>query len=317
MINALLVLDKPAAITSHDVVNRVRRITGERSVGHLGTLDPMATGVLPLVLGRFTRLAQFFNDSSKVYEGEIRFGFATDTYDADGSPVGAISSVQPTLAEIHRRLPAFTGRILQLPPIYSAKKINGVAAYKLARNDKPVEMKPVEVQVSRFEIQSVWGDRARFVAEVSAGTYIRSLAHDLGQALGCGAHLAQLRRTRAGQFDLSHAVTLGHLTQHHCQNTPETLNSSTGPMSDNGYSTIVQAHEGREAPYLHPRRILTQMPCVTATPEGIAYLRNGRAVNLPEFSDAPLVKVFASQNDLVAIAQRIAGTLFQPKVVLG
>ena len=215
MINAVLVLDKPAAFTSHDIVNRVRRITGERSVGHLGTLDPMATGVLPLVLGRYTRLAQFFTESSKVYEGEIRFGFSTDTYDAEGEAVGPVSSAQPTLGEVQQHLPALTGRILQLPPIYSAKKINGVAAYKLARKDKPVEMKSVEVVVHSFEIQSVWADRARFVAEVSAGTYIRSLAHDLGQALGCGAHLSQLRRTQAGEFRLSEAVTLDELATYH------------------------------------------------------------------------------------------------------
>jgi tRNA pseudouridine55 synthase len=234
MINAVLVLDKPAAFTSHDIVNRVRRITGERSVGHLGTLDPMATGVLPLVLGRFTRLAQFFNDSSKVYEGEIRFGFSTDTCDAEGEATGPVSSAQPTLGEIHHYLPALTGRILQTPPVYSAKKINGVAAYKLARKDKPVEMKPVEVVVHRFEIQSVWADRARFVAEVSAGTYIRSLAHDLGQALGCGAHLTQLRRTQAGEFKLSQAVTLDDLAKYHSSGAQNvsTDNLSEYPLSD-------------------------------------------------------------------------------------
>src|ERR1039458_8903715 len=167
MTNALLVLDKPAAFTSHDIVNRVRRITGERSVGHLGTLDPMATGVLPLVLGRFTRLAHFFNDSLKVYEGEIRFGFATDTYDAEGEVVGPVSCTQPSLDEIHRHLPALTGRIQQLPPVYSAKKINGVAAYKLARKDKPVEMKPVEVVVHRFEIQSLCRSEERRVGKES------------------------------------------------------------------------------------------------------------------------------------------------------
>jgi tRNA pseudouridine55 synthase len=234
MINAVLVVDKPANLTSHDVVNRVRRITGERSVGHLGTLDPMATGVLPLVLGRFTRLAQFFNDSSKVYEGEIRFGFATDTYDAEGTAVGAVCCVQPTLAEIHLQLPALTGRILQLPPAFSAKKINGVAAYKLARKEQPVEMRPVEVEVRRFEIQSVWGDRARFIAEVSAGTYIRSLAHDLGRALGCGAHLAQLRRTQAGQFDLSQAVNIELLENYHTKTQDKAPEPSTAATSDNG-----------------------------------------------------------------------------------
>jgi tRNA pseudouridine55 synthase len=325
MVNAVLVLDKPPALTSHDVVNRVRRITGERSVGHLGTLDPMATGILPLVLGRFTRLAQFFNDSVKVYEGEICFGFSTDTYDAEGEPVGPISSVQPTLGDIHRHLPPLIGRILQSPPIYSAKKINGVAAYKLARKDKPVEMKPVEVEVRRFEIQSVWGNRARFVAEVSAGTYIRSLAHDLGQGLGCGAHLSQLRRTQAGEFNFSQTVSLEYLANYHATER-EQPTSPTPPsvaMSDNAYSDKSETDSIQNVtaqtpafPYLHPRQILSRLPSVTVTPEVLAAIRNGRAINLAEFSDAPLVKVFANQQLLLAVAQRIAGTLFQPKVVL-
>jgi tRNA pseudouridine55 synthase len=312
MTNAVLVLDKPAAFTSHDVVNRVRRITGERSVGHLGTLDPMATGVLPLVLGRFTRLAQFFTDAAKVYEGEIRFGFSTDTYDAEGEPVGPVSAAQPTLAEIHRHLPSLTGRILQLPPIYSAKKINGVAAYKLARKDKPVEMKPVEVDVRRFEIQSVCEDRARFIVEVSAGTYIRSLAHDLGQALGCGAHLSQLRRTHAGEFDLSQAATLDQLA------TYQTSLTQTLPVANlSEYSlSDVASPASNPSPYLHPRLILTKFPSVTAPPETVSAIRNGRSINLSDYSDAPLVKVFADQLTLVAIARRIAGTLFHPKVVL-
>lgn len=323
MINAVLVLDKPAAFTSHDIVNRVRRITGERSVGHLGTLDPMATGVLPLVLGRFTRLAQFFNDGSKVYEGEIRFGFSTDTYDGEGEAVGPVSSAQPSLREIHRHLPALTGRILQLPPVYSAKKINGVAAYKLARKDKPVEMKPVEVVVHRFEIQSVSGDRARFVAEVSAGTYIRSLAHDLGQALGCGAHLTQLRRTQAGEFSLSQSISLDTLSQYHSSlmQSSSVVNLSEYPLSDflEGVKAAAIHNISSVAPvspYLHPRQVLARLPSVTAASEVVAAIRNGRSVNLPEFSNAPLVKVFADQQLLIAIAQRIAGTLFQPRVVL-
>lgn len=234
MIDAVLVLDKPAGFTSHDVVNRVRRITGERSVGHLGTLDPMATGVLPLVLGRYTRLAQFFHSDRKVYEGEIRFGFSTDTYDAQGEPVGSVVVAQPNLGEIQHHLPAFTGRILQTPPAFSAKKINGVAAYKLARKEKPVELKPVEVEVRRFEVESICGDRARFVAEVSAGTYIRSLAHDLGQALGCGAHLTELHRTQAGEFTLNQAVTLEMLASYHPASTQggPTVNLSECPLSD-------------------------------------------------------------------------------------
>jgi len=323
MINAILVLDKPAALTSHDVVNRVRRITGERSVGHLGTLDPMATGVLPLVLGRYTRLAQFFNESSKTYEGEIRFGFATDTYDADGLALEPISSAQPTLAQIQHELAAFNGCIQQTPPVYSAKKINGVAAYKLARKDKVVEMKPVAVQVHRFQIQSVWGDRARFVAEVSAGTYIRSLAHDLGQALGCGAHLTELRRTQAGEFTLSQAVSLEELASYHesLKRISQPTDLSEYPLSD--ISNIAESPAIQpsvvptpQSPYLHPRQILNGFPSVTAAPQAIAAIRNGRSVNLPEFSEAPLVKVFADQRLLVAVVQRVAGTLFQPRVVL-
>jgi len=321
MINAVLVLDKPAGFTSHDIVNRVRRITGERSVGHLGTLDPMATGVLPLVLGRFTRLAQFFNDASKVYEGEIRFGFATDTYDAEGEPVGTIQNAEPSFEDIQRNLPALTGIIQQTPPAYSAKKINGVAAYKLARNDQPVELKPVEVTVHRFEILSVSGDRARFVTEVSAGTYVRSLVHDLGQALGYGAHLSELRRIRAGEFNISTAATLEDLERFHytraakTRETPDLVLSAT---SDNAYSDKLTngAIQSLATPYLHPRQILCSFPSVTASPEVITAVRNGRSVNLPEFSDAPLVKVFANQQLLLAIMHRVAGTLFQPKVVL-
>jgi len=312
MVNGILVLDKPAACTSHDIVNRIRRITGERSVGHLGTLDPMATGVLPLVLGRYTRLAQFFNDGVKVYDGEICFGFSTDTYDAEGEAVGPLSNAQPTLSEIQRHLPALTGRILQLPPAYSAKKINGVAAYKLARKDQPVALKPVAVNVRRFEIQAVSGDRARFVAEVSAGTYIRSLAHDLGQALGCGAHLSQLRRTQAGEFTLSQAVSLDTVAAYH-----------TGPAD---FAPVVNLSEyslsdiegvGIESPYLHPRLILPAFPSHISDPATIASLRCGRSVNLADFSDAPLVKCFADQTRLVAICRRIAGTLFHPAVVIG
>lgn len=344
MINAALVLDKPAGLTSHDVVNRVRRITGERSVGHLGTLDPIATGVLPLLLGRFTRLAQFFNDSRKVYEGEIRFGFATETYDCEGGPLGAISSIRPSLEEIQRHLASLTGHIQQTPPAYSAKKIHGVPAYKLARQDKVVEMKPVAVEVYRFEVHSVEGDRARFLAEVSAGTYIRALAHDLGQALGCGAHLSELRRTRSGEFDISQAIGLDELAEQHraaqesAQAGPPQSAAGEGrnwaareaelaPISrtsDNEYSdkfakvAVEPAAERpqRPSPYLHPRRMLPAFPAVTASAQCIAAIRNGRSINLPEFSDAPLVKVFAGQRLLVAVVQRIAGTLFQPRVVL-
>src|SRR5438105_1548629 len=176
--NGVLVVDKPAGMTSHDVVARLRRITGERSVGHLGTLDPIATGVLPLVLGRMTRLAQFYTGSDKRYEGEIRLGWATDTYDAEGEPLSPGTQVQVTLEEVRAAAERFKGEIQQLPPPFSAKKIAGVPAYKLARKKKEVSLQPVRVMVHEFEIEKIEADIICFRAHVSAGTYLRSIAHE-------------------------------------------------------------------------------------------------------------------------------------------
>ena len=193
--NGVLIIDKPAGLTSHDVVNRVRRILHERSVGHLGTLDPIATGVLPLVVGNMTRLAQFYTSSEKTYEGVIRFGFATDTYDAEGQPTGPPQPVSLSLEEVQQLASQFRGVIDQVPPPFSAKKIQGVPAYKLARKQKEFTLSPVRVEVKEFEILNVENDRANFRARVASGTYMRSVAHDMGQEMGCGAHLESLRRT--------------------------------------------------------------------------------------------------------------------------
>ena len=225
--NGVIIIDKPAGWTSHDVVNRMRRILGQRSVGHLGTLDPLATGVLPLVTGSLTRLAQFYTTSEKTYEGVIRFGFATNTYDADGDPlepavgpacsdhvgtaaVGSPSGRSPDLdLDTLQQLAAkFHGLIEQTPPPFSAKKIHGVPAYKLARKQQEVILKPVQVEIKEFAILSVDGDRAHFRARVSSGTYMRSIAHEMGQLLGPGAHLESLRRTAVAEFDLTQAHTL-------------------------------------------------------------------------------------------------------------
>lgn len=298
--DAVLVIDKPAGITSHDVVARVRKLLSERSVGHLGTLDPSATGVLPLLIGRFTRLAQFFAAGTKTYEGVIRLGFATDTYDADGEPLGAPQSVQVSLEELERATAGLTGEIDQQPPKFSAKKVAGVPAYKLARKNKEVELKKVRVKVHRFEVQKLEGDRARFTAEVSAGTYVRSLAHELGEKVGIGAHLAELCRTRSGEFSLDQAVKLDVLSELREKATIDGQNIDTliGEFS------------------VHPRRILSDMPAITVNDETAGLIANGRAVNLPDFSSAGQVRVFLGQEQLIAIAGRVAGTLFQPKVVL-
>jgi tRNA pseudouridine55 synthase len=290
-LNGVMVVDKPAGWTSHDVVARMRKILGERSIGHLGTLDPMATGVLPLVVGKMTRLCQFYGDSEKSYEGTIRFGFATDTYDADGDPSGPAQEVKVTVEEIADAVGEFVGNIRQTPPPFSAKKIKGVPAYKLARKQQPVEIEPVDVEVREFVITAMDCDCCGFRCRVSSGTYVRSIAHELGEKLGCGAHLASLRRTAVAEFQLEHAHTLENVAE--------------------------AAGNGRVADmFVHPRQVLPAIPCVTADDATIGNIRFGRSVNLAEFSGAKWVKVFAGQAELICMAQRVAGSLFHPKVVL-
>jgi tRNA pseudouridine55 synthase len=293
-VNGLIVIDKPAGMTSHDVVGILRRITGEKSIGHLGTLDPMATGVLPLVLGKFTRLARYFSAAEKSYSGTIRFGFATDTYDAEGQPSGPECWPHGPLTreEIYAAAARFHGEMEQLPPAFSAKKIAGTPAYKLAREGKVVKLKTAAICIHSFEILSLQGAEAAFTMSISAGGYVRSVAHELGQDLGCGAHLCSLRRTQAGVFTLAGARTLEELQ----------------PLAGN--------LEALDEMCVHPRTLLPEMPSVTGDAMSLGRLRNGAQANLPEFSRAPLVKVFAGQRELVGIARRVAGTLFQPVVGL-
>jgi len=289
--NGLLVLDKPPGMTSHDVVAIVRRATAEKSIGHLGTLDPMATGVLPLLLGKYTRLAQFFGHADKHYTGHIRFGFATDTFDADGIPTTDTKPLTQSFADLQALSKKFHGDMDQLPPIFSAKKINGVAAHKLARAGAEVAVKPARITIHHFKLTSLDGDTAAFTMSVSAGGYVRSVAHELGQLTGCGAHLSSLRRTQAGAFTLQQAISIDQLKS----------------------SSIAEL----EARLPHPRTLLPEMPSVTVDDQLAGRLRNGMQVNLPDFSQAPLIKVFTAPTELLAIGRRIAGTLMQPIVVLG
>ena len=278
-------------MTSHDVVARLRRVTGEQSIGHLGTLDPMATGVLPLLLGKFTRLAQFYGSHEKAYIGTIRFGFSTDTYDAEGMPTSA--PVKPSLTIEHIRSVAvrFRGDLDQLPPPISAKKIGGKAAYTIARSGETPKLKTARIHIAEFAITSFDGELAAFIMRISSGGYVRSVAHELGQILGPGAHLATLRRTASGPFTIEQAI----------------------PLAD----AESFAREGCLVARLpHPRTLLPELPAVTTDDQTLARLRNGMQINLPEFTQAPVVKVFYGQRDLVAIGKRIAGTLFQPTIVL-
>jgi tRNA pseudouridine55 synthase len=253
----------------------------------------MATGVLPLLMGKFTRLAQYFSSAEKRYTGTIRLGVATDTYDADGEPIGEESHPALTINELRAAAARFRGEMDQMPPPFSAKKIAGTPAYKLARAGKPVELKTAKITIRSFELTALTGNEVAFALSISAGGYLRSVAHELGQDLGCGAHLSSLRRTQAGVFSLHDARTL------------QSLEMFAGNVA------------ALEAYCIHPRNLLAEMPSVTGDEFTLGRLRNGAQANLPEFSQAHLVKVFAGQRDLVGIARRVAGTLFQPVVVMG
>ena len=211
--DGVIVVDKPPGISSHGAVQRMRRIAGERRVGHLGTLDPLGTGVLPLVLGKATRLSQFFLGHEREYEATIRFGFATSTYDKEGEPVGEVSTPEIDRTELEAAMERFRGPIDQMPPPVSAKKIGGVPAYKLARQNQPVNLKTARVEIYELELLDVDGPCADIRMRTSAGAYVRSLAHDLGAALGCGGHVTALRRTAMGEFDLDGARTFEQLEE--------------------------------------------------------------------------------------------------------
>jgi tRNA pseudouridine55 synthase len=274
----------------------VRRATGEKSIGHLGTLDPMATGVLPLLLGRYTRLAQFFSQAEKQYTGTIRFGFATDTYDAEGTPAAELQPLTHDLGALQQMAKHFSGEMDQMPPVFSAKKLGGVPAHQLARAGLPVPVKPARIFIHDFQLLSLQGDTAEFAMTVSAGGYVRSVAHELGAMAGCGAHLASLRRTRAGVFTLAQAITLEQLK-----------NAASTEDAARVFAELLP----------HPRTLLPEIPAVTVNEQTAGHMRNGMQVNLPEFSRAPLVKVFTSPTELIGMARRVAGTLMQPHVMIG
>src|SRR6201991_1905615 len=209
-----LVIDKPKGKRSHDVVDAVRHLAGMRQIGHLGTLDPLATGVLVLLLGRATRLVQVFSGRRKRYSAGFRFGVATNTFDSDGESEG--TDATPTALDrgvLERFAMERVGRFEQMPPAFSAKKIHGRPAYELARKKQVVELKPVEVEVFEYKLTEIDGSIARFVIECSSGTYIRALAHEMGQKLGCGAHLAEISRLAVGEFSLEQAIKLEELAE--------------------------------------------------------------------------------------------------------
>ncbi|HJU41346.1 MAG TPA: tRNA pseudouridine(55) synthase TruB [Vicinamibacterales bacterium] len=301
--NGVLVVDKPEGPTSHDVVTLTRRMLGVSRIGHTGTLDPLATGVLPLVIGRATRLAQFLTASDKSYEATIAFGRSTDTYDSKGRETSACDR-RPTRAQLDAALEKFRGEFEQTPPAYSAKNIDGERSYELARKAarsavaRPVRRspegeggstkvetrpKPVIVAARTLEVLGFDGDTAMLSMTVTAGFYVRSLAHDLGEALACGAVLVALRRTRSGEFGLDSAVPLAELLQ----SKREDLAHRLIPMS----------------------RLLADLPAVTLKgSDTLARLRNGVEMGpndlmAPAAPDAPIVRLLTPDGDLAGLAR--------------
>ena len=298
----VLVIDKPAGPTSHDVVAVVRRALGVDRVGHTGTLDPLATGVLPLVIGRATRLSVFLTSADKEYVARIRFGSTTDTYDAEGlsadlAPVTA-SSVPRSAGEITDALRRFRGSYLQHPPAYSAKKVAGTPAYKLARQKKATDIKPVQVHVRDLELTHYADGSAEVRLVCSSGFYVRSFAHDLGQVLGCGAYLEGLRRTGAGSFTLDEAV----------------------PLAD-----VVADPSAAVARMIPMDRLLTNLPAAVLTEEGFRKASHGNTLTGGDFRLAPGLDQSAEGNRLrlldgagrlVGIANAAPGGLLHPSIVL-
>ena len=303
-LDGVLVVDKPQGITSHDVVTRVRRLLSTKRVGHIGTLDPMATGVLPLVLERATRLAPFLSAGDKVYHAVIHLGVTTDTYDATGTVVEAGTRVPAATidrAAIEVVAKRFTGTFLQTPPPYSAKKIGGVRAYRLARRQTPVTPQPVEVAVRSVEIEALEDTRLSCRVTCAPGFYMRSLAHDLGEALGVGGCLEQLRREQSGAFSLADAISLHTLE----------LKANTAPSSIAPLNTL-----------------LPELPSVVVTDRGAGLAAHGNTLMGSDFQAGPgpavtrapegpaRVRVYDCHGTLLAIADQRAPGVLHPRIVL-
>ncbi len=290
MTTGVLVVNKPAGMTSHDVVNRVRRLAGIRRVGHTGTLDPMATGVLVLLLGPATRLSRFAAAGKKRYEGVIRLGQTTTTYDAEGTLVEE-RTVDVALPEIREALTRFTGRITQIPPMYAAIKVGGQKLYELARKGQEIEREPRVVTIYTIDLLDWSPPDVTVAVTCSSGTYIRSLAHDLGQALGCGAHLHALRRTANGPFKLAQSHSLADLQQ-------------------------LRDEDRFEDALRPPHAALGSMPVAVLSPAQEQAVRYGQQIAL----SIPGVDTYAQARDrnnrLIAVLTKLDESLYRPTVVL-
>lgn len=292
--NGLVLIDKPAGYTSHDVVNLWRKLAKTKRAGHLGTLDPMATGLLALVTGPATRLAQYFGESDKTYIAEITFGIVSDTYDAQALTTDTGVSPPSDLASIERVLDSFRGRFEQTPPPVSAKKIQGVPAYKLARKQIPVDLKPVAVEVKRLAIETFAPPRLELSITCSAGTYVRALAHDCGQKLGCGAVLSKLRRTQLGEFTIEQSRTVEELGEL--------------AVADRLSEAIIPAGQ-----------LLSTFPTAYCDAFTEAQIRQGRDFRTSPFVVPPgarFVKALSHSGELIAIGELRMPNVYHPATVL-
>ena len=311
-IDGILVIDKPSGKTSHDVVETVRRLVGFRQIGHLGTLDPLATGVLVLALGRATRLARFYGARRKRYTCAVRFGFATDTYDADGEAVGPDAAPALDAGTLEKFAEGFLGKIQQMPPAYSAKKIRGRPAHQLARKQKPVNLEAVEVEVNEFRLTSVEGSCARFSVECGSGTYIRSLAHDMGKLQGSGAHLAEISRTAVGEFTLDQAVGLAELMEDAKSGAIDArVIKLENMLPDLPRTTVLPIVEKRVR---HGAKFTVS---VAQIQPGNSVAAQGAPAQLDSGEWQPSrLRVFNQQGQLIAIAEPVVPRTYQPIVVL-
>ena len=292
--DGVLLIDKPAGLTSHDVVAWARRRLRQRSIGHTGTLDPMATGLLVLVLGQATRLSSLLTGKDKTYAAEVRLGFGTDTDDAEGAPLGETAGLLPEAETVRQALGHFVGTFDQVPPAHSAKKVAGSPAYRLARTGRPVDLRPSRVTLRSIDWHGLDGDRVRFGLTVSAGFYVWALARDLGERLGSGGHLSALRRLASGSFQVGDAVSIDAV--------------------ETGAADLA-------AGLIRPAEAIPEVPGVGLTEEGLRRIRHGNPVPSPAGTnhgllEPPLFKVLEPGGGLVALARLDAG-LLHPVAVLG
>jgi tRNA pseudouridine55 synthase len=320
-----LVIDKPRGKTSHDIVDAVRHLAGFRQIGHLGTLDPLATGVLVLMLGKATRLVRFYSGRRKRYTAGFRFGLATDSYDSEGKALGPDTAPTLNRAQLEKLANHRVGLFQQMPPIFSAKKIHGRPAYELARRNQPVELKPVEVEVFEYRLTEIEGNVARFVIECSSGTYIRSLAHEMGEQIGCGAHLTEICRTAVGEFSLQQAIKLEELAEAARNGKLESCLIKLEHLLPNyPRATVLPIMEKRVRHGSKFTITLSQLqPGRTEpTPGATSQLDAGQprqGTAAPNASGKSLgpgrLRVFSQQQKLIAIAEAVVPRTFQPIVV--